>query len=232
MNKIASHSRFGRTFLGNPGVIVAGVLLVGLGLGASTPALAVDAPIKVVSELVDVPPELGPEAALDAVEDVARIFELYEPLIPWVPGINLDIGKEIVSSQPPFLLDLPVDGVAIGRHIDERAHVLASTRRVSCPLGVEGREIVLDFSGSSYNVSRRINRIEITACPITAVDGAHKIAAEGRMYAGPLPQDPRLNALNEAIGAKALQTAFIRQVSPVLDAVERRWAELGTAEAR
>jgi hypothetical protein len=85
---------------------------------------------------------------------------------------------------------------------------------------------VLDFEDSTYNVERRIDRIEITACLGRAEDGSHQISATGRMYAGYKPEDPALNALNEAIGAKALQGAFMKQVSAVVEAVESHWKDL------
>ncbi len=73
------------------------------------------------------------------------------------------------------------------------------------------------------NIERRIDRIEISACPEVTEDGTVAVHAVGRMYEGFLPQDPDLNALGEAIGAKVLQTAFLKQVAAVFSAVEAHW---------
>lgn len=183
-------------------------------------------PIRTVHETVTVPAGLDPQVALASVEDVARIFELYEPAIPWVPGVSLELEKQVVSVGSPTVLELPVAGNAAGKAIAERARVTASTETVACPTG-DGRRIVLDFDDSSWNVERRIDRIEIVACldPVAGGEGA-RITATGRMYAGELPEDPALNPLMESIGAKAIQSAFIRQVSPIVDAVEKHWLDL------
>jgi hypothetical protein len=202
------------------------LLVCGLLLVLSRQASA-EEPIRVVEETVTVPSGLDPQKALSSVEDIARIFELYEPMIPWVPGVKLDLDKEVVSAADPCVLELPISGSAIGRPIEERARVTATAQETSCsPDGrLDGRKIVLDFDDSTYNVERRIDRIEITACLAQAPDGSHQISATGRMYAGYKPEDPALNPLNEAIGAKAMQGAFIKQVSAVVEAVESHWKD-------
>ena len=52
----------------------------------------------------------------------------------------------------------------------------------------------------------------------------HTIDAVGRMYAGYKPEDPERNLINEKLGSKAFQIAFIQQVSAILDAVRMVWA--------
>jgi hypothetical protein len=184
-----------------------------------------EAPIKVVSETVVIPAGIDPLAALASIQDVPRIFELYEPAIPWVPGVTLDLEKEVVSAASPTILELPVNGNAAGKAIVERARVTATTELTTCPTG-DGRKITLDFEASTYNIERRIDRIEIVACLEPVTDGSNRITATGRMYAGYKPEDPALNAVLEAIGSKAIQGAFIRQVSPLVEAVERHWLDL------
>jgi hypothetical protein len=203
------------------------LLVCSLLLASSWGQARAEVPIRVVEETVTIPKGLDPQKALSSVEDVARIFELYEPMIPWVPGVKLDLDKEVVSAADPIVLELPISGSAIGRPIEERARVTASSQETSCSADgrLDGRKIVLDFDDSTYNVERRIDRIEITACLAQAADGAHQISATGRMYAGYKPEDPALNALNEAIGAKAMQGAFIKQVSAVVAAVESHWKD-------
>jgi hypothetical protein len=199
------------------------MLMFVAGSSVFAPAWA-EEPIKVVQETVTVPAGVDPRVALAAVEDVSRIFELYEPAIPWVPGVTIDLQKQVVSSGTPTVLALPVSGSAAGKPIVERAHVTATTGPTQCA-GGEGRRIVLDFGDSTYNIERRIDRIEIEACLAPDAGGAARITATGRMYAGYKPEDPALNPLMEAIGAKAIQGAFIRQVSPIVDAVERHWEQ-------
>jgi hypothetical protein len=58
------------------------------------------------------------------------------------------------------------------------------------------------------------------------VDGTNRITATGRMYEGYRPLDPRFNGVLESIGARAIQTAFIRQVAPIVEAVQLHWLEL------
>ena len=203
-------------------VLVSALALVPVGASAQ------EEPIRVVQESLAVPAELDPELALKSVEDIARIFQLYQPVVPWVPGVRLTLEKEVVSAAAPVVVELPITGNAIGRPIDERAHVTATTVPMSCTGGqMDGRKITLDFEHSSYNIERRIDRIEITACLGTKADGTREISAVGRMYAGYNPEDPKLNAVSEAIGARALEGAFIRQVGAVLDAVQKHWIELG-----
>jgi hypothetical protein len=197
-------------------------------LGALLPTSALaQEPIRVVEESLTVPANLDPEVALQSVADIPQIFELYQPIIPWVPGVKLDLSKEVVSADAPVVLELPVSGTAVGKSIEERAHVTATSKPTSCSGGRDGRKITLDFHQSTYNIERRIDRIEITACLDTAPDGTAAISAVGRMYAGYKPEDPNLNPVTEAIGARALEGAFIRQVSAVLVAVQRHWSQLG-----
>jgi hypothetical protein len=187
------------------------------------PALA-DAPIRVIEDSLVVPAGLDAADALAAVEDLGAIFALYEPVIPWIPGVKLHLHKEILSVEGPVVMALPVHGAAFGRRIEERARVTASTEPMICNEG-NGVRITLDFDASSRNIERRIDRIEITACPRTEQDGAIKIDVTGALYEGDLPRDPSLNAFNESIGANALQTAFLKQVPAVFDAVVFYWAE-------
>lgn len=196
-----------------------------LALLSSAASAASSQPIKVVEETVALPAGLDPQAALASVGDVARIFELYEPAIPWVPGVTIALEKQVVFAGTPTVLEMPVSGNAAGKAITERAHVTATTSETTCATG-DGRRITLDFEASSWNVERRIDRIEIVACLDPEPDGTPRITATGRMYAGELPQDPNLNPVLESIGAKAIQGAFIRQVSPMIDAVARHWADL------
>lgn len=206
--------------------MIACSLLVLLSCGFSGRGLAQE-PIRVVEETVTIPADLDPELALSSVADIPRIFELYQPAIPWVPGVKIDLEKEVVSAAQPCILELPVTGVAIGRPIEERARVTATAEETSCGRGrPEGRKITLDFQSSTYNIERRIDRIEITACLQEGPDGSHQISATGRMYAGYKPEDPALNPISEAIGAKAMQGAFIKQVSPIIRAVESHWKDL------
>lgn len=195
-------------------------------LAVSTAAFGgVDGPIKVVEESVAVPAGLDPEVALAAVADIARIFERYQPAVPWVPGVSIALEKEVVSAGSPAILELPVSGHAIGKAIVERARVTATTEPVSCRAdgALDGRVIVLSFADSTWNIERRIDRIEITAC---LTPDRKRVTAQGKMYAGYLPEDPSKNAMAESIGSKAIQGAFIRQVAPIVDAVEAHWVDL------
>lgn len=196
----------------------------------STPGHASE-PVREVRGSLDVPAELTPEAALASVGDISTIFALYEPVIPKIPGVQVDLDKQVVSASAPTVLELPVRGSALGRKIEERARVTAVTEETPCagpgtPDGPIGRKITLDFTASSYNIERRISHIEITACPSVDRQGHPKIEATGRMFAGYLPEDPGLNAISESIGAKAFQGAFIKQVPAMLSAVEAHWASL------
>ncbi|HHO53389.1 MAG TPA: hypothetical protein ENK18_21590 [Deltaproteobacteria bacterium] len=199
-------------------------------LALSTPGHAGE-PIRVVEGSLEVPAEMSPEDALASVSDISRIFELYEPVVPKIPGVQVDLAKEVVSIEAPTILELPVSGNALGRKIEERARVTAVAEEILCPgpgtpSAGAGRKITLDFSASSYNIERRISRIEITACPTVDRRGHQQIEAVGRLFAGYLPEDPSLNALSESIGARALQGAFIKQVPAMLSAVEAHWATL------
>lgn len=182
-------------------------------------------PIKIVQDSLVVPEGVDPQDALSSVADIARIFELYEPAIPWVPGVKIELQKEVVSSGTPTVLELPVSGNAAGKAILERAHVIATASPTTCASG-PGRTITLDFTESSYNIQRRIDRIEIEACLEPSANGKQRVSATGKMYAGYKPEDPELNALMENIGSKAIQGAFLRQVDPILDAVEAHWLDL------
>lgn len=187
-------------------------------------AAAAAAPIKSVHDSLRIPEGMDVEQALAAVEDLTVVFDHYEPAVPWVPGVQLELDKRVVSPIDPTIMGLPVQGTAFGRVIDEWAQVTASTEPLVCAPGLNGLRIDLSFAGSSHNVERRIERIEIRACPRAGADGVLYIDATGDLYEGPLPRDPALNALNENLGAKAIQTAFIKQVPAVFAAVERTWA--------
>jgi hypothetical protein len=208
--------------------------LVATALSWASPAAAgrdPGEPVRVVEETVPVPAGMTVEQALASVEDIPRIFDLYEPAIPRLPGVDVVLSKQVISTGStkgalPAILELPVRGNAVGYKFDERARVTASTTRQACADGAQGRRINLDFHASSYNIERRIDRIEITACPEHDSDGDIVIRAVGRMYAGFKPQDPEKPALSEAIGSRALQSAFIKQVSPILTAVQLHWSML------
>jgi hypothetical protein len=189
-------------------------------------ASATAEPVRTVEDSLVVPAGLDPEIALASVENVARIFELYEPRVPWVPGVRLDLQKEVVSVGAPTVLELPVSGSAVGKPIEERARVTASSEPIDCD-GRPGRRILLDFDASTWNIERRIDRIEIVAClePDSGT-GEARVSAVGRMYEGFLPEDPDRDGLMESIGSKAIQGAFLRQVEPILTAVEAHWREL------
>ncbi|MEQ1570352.1 MAG: hypothetical protein ABMA64_32255 [Myxococcota bacterium] len=196
-------------------------------LTVGAPAWA-ERPVREVSESLPVPEGMDPLVALAAVEHIPAIFELYQPIIPWVPGVSIDLEKQVVSASAPCVLELPVRGSAVGTSIAETARVTATSEPARCgPGGTEpGRKITLDFEDSTYNIERRIDRIEITACLTTGSDGSNRVSAVGRMYAGYKPEDPRFNPVSEAIGTKALQTAFIKQVSAVLVAVQQHWTQV------
>ena len=205
---------------------IALALLLALPLSA-----AAETPVRTIEDSLEVPEGMDSDTALAAVEDLTRVFANYEPVVPWVPGVKLDLEKQVLQNGTPTVLALPVEGEAFGRPIVERAQVTAVSRPFACEED-EGLRIDLLFAGSSHNVERRIDRIEITACPRTDEDGQVTIDATGEMYAGHLPRDPDLNAFEENIGAKALQTAFIKQVPAVFDAVEETWADRPEARTR
>lgn len=195
-------------------------------LQLAVPGYADNTPVRVIEDSLLVPEGLDTEEALASVGDISQIFALYEPVIPKLPGVQLDLKKSVVQASSPTILELPVSGSAIGYRIDERARVTAQSEETSCSASVKGRKITLDFHASTYNIERRIDRIEITACPSVDEGGHARIDAVGRMYSGYLLEDPKLNAFSEAIAAKALQGAFIRQVPAVFSAVERHWATM------
>jgi hypothetical protein len=169
---------------------------------------------------------MDPEVALAAIDDIPRIFDYYQPIVPRFPGVNLELTKVIRSEAPP-ILELPVSGHAVGFQVHETAHVAVTTVNASCTKGrIDGRKVILDFSASTYNIERRIDRIEITAC-LKQKNGKNSIDAVGRMYAGYKPEDPERNVINEKLGSKAFQVAFISQVSAILDAVKRVWETRG-----
>ena len=190
---------------------------------SAAPALASnEVPIREVESTLAIPSGMSTTEAMQSVDELDLIFARYEPVVPWVPGVQMSLDKQIVSTGP-MVVQMPVDGSAFGHEIVETARVTATTTTIACE-GVEGRQITLDFEASSYNIERRIDRIDITACPATDADGVTVLHTVGRMYAGYKPEDPELSALKEAVGARALETAFIKQVPAVLDAVEQHWA--------
>lgn len=181
-------------------------------------------PIKVVEDALAVPAGMSAAEALAAVDDLPLIFEAYQPVVPKVPGVKLGLTKEVLSTEAPVVMALPVEGAAFGRPITEQAQVTATSWPLTCDTGEAGLAIELSFAGSSWNVERRVDRIEITACPRVDEHGGVFIDTRGALYEGALVRDPEKNALEEGIGAKALQTAFLKQVPAVFDAVERTWA--------
>jgi hypothetical protein len=187
-------------------------------------------PVRVIEDTLRVPKGLDAAEALSAVQDLSPIFDLYEPVVPWIPGVKLDLEKERLVGDGDIQVELPVQGAAFGRAIEERASVTATTAPLSCD-EEEGLQITLSFEDSTPNIARRIDRIEISACPRIDEDGTIFIDAVGALYAGPLPRDPKLNAFNENIGAKALQTAFLKQVPAVFDAVETHWEYLNATSS-
>lgn len=204
--------------------------LVSAALIALAPATAVAAaPTQVVEDSLVVPAGVAASEALAAVEELPEIFDRYAPVVPWVPGLTLDLGKEVVSDGvaegTPIVLAMPVEGAVFGRSIDETARVTVTSMPTACAAGVDGLRIDLSFDGSSHNVWRRVDRIEITACPRLAEDGTLYVDTRGALYEGHLPRDPDLNAFEENIGAKAIQTAFLKQVPAVFEAVEAHWAD-------
>ena len=206
---------------------IARVLVSTALLLASTVATA--APVRVVEESLSVPEGMDVAEALAVVEDLSSVFAHYQPAVPRVPGVSLELGKEVVSPGAPVVVALPIEGAVFGRVIDERAQVTATSWSAPCPDGAEGLRIDLVFDGSSYNVARRVDRIEIQACPRADDEGALYIDTTGALFEGPLPRDPELNALHESIGATALQKAFLRQVPAVFDAVRETWEIRQTA---
>jgi hypothetical protein len=191
---------------------------VGAVVGAADPT-----PIEEVEAVLPVPPELDDAAALAAIDDIATIFVHYQPNVPRFPGVNLDLTKRVVS---PSVLELPVSGHAVGFTVKETANVAVSSAPLVCAgPEIDGRTVVLDFGESSRNVQRRIDRIEITACLETDLDGVRQVRAIGRMYAGWMPEDPSKSAINERLGRKAFQIAFIQQVPAILDAVREVWGD-------
>ncbi len=202
---------------------LAALLLLPIGCFLPASAHASD-PVKVVEETLGIPAGMDAAEALASVEDVAAIISHFEPVVPRLPGVRLELDKELVSAEGPTVVELPVEGSAFGHDVDEVARVTVGTTAASCGED-EGVLITLDFTSSSPNIERRIDRIEITACPHVGDDGEALILATGRMYAGALPIDPSLNTLKEHIGAKALQSAFIKQVPAVFSAVESHWSD-------
>ena len=204
------------------------VLFAALLVGAASAQAQSVEPIRVIEDSLEVPEGMTVAQALAAVEDIASIFEEYEPVVPWIPGVKLDLSKQVVSAQSPTLMEIPVDGAVFGRDIVERAQVLATTTALVCDAG-EGVRIELNFQGSSRNIERRIDRIEISACPRISEDGTVYIDAKGLMFEGAMPRDPNLNSFNENVGANALQSAFLKQVPAVFTAVEQHWADMPIA---
>lgn len=181
-------------------------------------------PARVIEASLQVPAGMDADEALAAVDDLPAIFADYEPVVPWVPGVRMELAKEVISTEAPVVMALPLAGSVFGRSITERAQVTALVSPHACASGTAGRRIELSFVGSSHNVERRVDRIEIVACPRDGSDGSLWLDARGELFEGHLPRDPKLNAFEENIGARALQTAFIRQVPAVFEAVEHTWA--------
>jgi hypothetical protein len=186
-----------------------------------------DAPAKTVKKSVSIPKALTIEQALESIEDVPAIFDRYRPAVPWVPGVSLKIEKEVLSRGRPSVVALNLDGSApfVPNGIHEKAVVSASVSAIPCgpaSLSPIGRMIHLDFKGSSRNVERRVDRIDITVCA-TGSNAAPTLTAIGYLYEGDLPIDPTKNSVAESIAANAIQTAFIKQVEPLVTAVNDLW---------
>ena len=203
-------------------------LLVLAALSAAlAPSARAEEPAKTVTKTVAVPTHLTLERALESIEDVPAIFDRYKPVVPWVPGVSMQIEKEVLSRGRPALVALKLDGTApfVSNGIHEKALVTASVSDTSCganSLSATGRMIRLDFKGSSRNVERRVDRIDITVCA-TGGTGAAALTATGNLYEGDLPIDPTKNSMAESIAANAIQTAFIKQVEPLVTAVNDLW---------
>ncbi len=198
-------------------------------LGSS--AFASDKIIKTVKRTATAPARLSLEQAIEAFEDIPAIFDEYEPVMPWVPGVSMEFIKEVVSRGRPAILKLHLDGDApfVSGGIHEKALVTATVENTPCAATFAtptGKKIVLDFKGSTRNVERRVDRIEIQVCGKLTSRGAAEITATGSLFEGDLPIDPNKNGTAESIAAKAIQTAFIKQVEPMVDAVNEVWKKM------
>jgi len=190
--------------------------------------LASDKIIKTAKRTVAVPSPLTLERAVDAFDDIPAIFDEYQPEVPWVPGVSLEIKKEVISRGRPAVVMLHLDGKApfVSGGIHEKALVTASVMPFTCGRNYTtptGKKILLDFKGSTRNVERRVDRIEIQVCGGRTSRGAAEVTAIGNLFEGYLPIDPDKNGTAESIAANAIQTAFIKQVEPMVDAVKAVW---------
>lgn len=192
-------------------------------------AQTTEEPAKTVTKTVSVPSHLTLERALESIEDVPAIFDRYKPVVPWVPGVKMEITKEVISRGRPAVVALDLDGSApFAGTIDERALVSATVKDITCTgnlLSTNGRMIQLDFKGSTRNVERRVKRIDIRVCA-SGTAAAPKLTAVGNLYEGYLPIDPDKPEFGEKVAANAIQTAFIKQVEPLVDAVHDLWADM------
>lgn len=196
---------------------------------ALVPSARAEEPAKTVTKTVSVPTHLTLERALESIEDVPAIFDRYKPVVPWVPGVTMEITKEVISRGRPAVVALDLDGKApFAGPIDERALVSATVTDITCSgnlLSANGRMIRLDFKGSTRNVERRVNRIDIRVCA-SGTAAAPKLTAVGNLYEGYLPIDPDKPEFGEKVAANAIQTAFIKQVEPLVDAVNDLWNDI------
>src|SRR5262245_36401746 len=120
--------------------------LVAMGL-VLAPSVRAEVAVETVEGTLTVPASLGDEAALATLDDVAAIFVRYEPHVPKVPGVVLDLDKVVRS---PTELEIPVRGTAIGFDVAETAHVTVTTTPMVCTgPEVDGRKVVLDFEDST-----------------------------------------------------------------------------------
>jgi hypothetical protein len=194
-----------------------------------TSAVWAEDPAKTVTKTVSVPSHLTLDRALEAIEDVPAIFDRYKPVVPWVPGVTMEITKQVISRGRPAVVALDLDGKApFAGPIDERALVSATVTDITCSgnlLSANGRMIHLDFKGSTRNVERRVNRIDIQVCA-SGTAAAPKLTAVGNLYEGYLPIDPDKPEFGEKVAANAIQTAFIKQVDPLVDAVNDLWGDI------
>src|SRR5262245_47246132 len=123
------------------------VLGVAVGLLVPGPSRAAEEPVEVLEGTLQVPAGPDDQAAPAAIDDVADIFVHYEPVVPWFPGVNLELAKHIES---PSVLEIPVTGHAMGFTVQEVAHISVHSQPLSCGT-TPGRLVVLDFEDSTYN---------------------------------------------------------------------------------
>ena len=214
-----------------PSIQISACSLIAALVLLSAKSQAGSAPIKVIKKTIPIPQTLTLDRALESIEDIPALFDRYQPVVPWVPGVSMEIQKEVISRGRPAQVALKLDGTApfVSNGIHEKALVSATVEDSPCSgntLFSLGRKIRLDFHGSSKNVERRVDRIEIQVCATPGNNGASNLKATGSLYEGYLPIDPSKSGTAEKIAATAIQTAFLKQVEPMVDAVQDLWKEL------